>query len=152
MSVTQSYLILCSPMDCSPPGSFVHGILQTRILEWVAIPFSWGLPNPGIEPRSPALQADSLLSQPPEGYYQVIINCLPSMNVLRLMSCDSLSLGVLYVNEYTYLLVNLAWNCKHGSMYLLLTCCGSEVLGLNNFVQAGTLMKNWMDICEWSEK
>ena len=31
---------LCDPMDCSPPGSFVHGILQARILEWDAIPFS----------------------------------------------------------------------------------------------------------------
>ena len=33
---------LCDPMDCSPPGSSVHGILQARILEWVAIPFSKG--------------------------------------------------------------------------------------------------------------
>ena len=37
----------------------VHGILQDRILEWVAFPFSRGFPNPGIEPGSPALQADS---------------------------------------------------------------------------------------------
>ena len=42
---------LCDPMDCSPPGSSVHGILQARILEWVAIPFSKGmdLPDPYIE-------------------------------------------------------------------------------------------------------
>ena len=61
--VTQSYLTLCDPMDCSPIGSSVHGILQAKILEWVAIPFRRGdLPDPGIEPRSPALQADSLLS------------------------------------------------------------------------------------------
>ena len=38
--VTQSCPTLCNPMDCSPPGSFVHGILQVRILEWVAMPFS----------------------------------------------------------------------------------------------------------------
>ena len=38
----QSYPTLCNPMDCSPPGSSVHGILQARILEWVAIPFSRG--------------------------------------------------------------------------------------------------------------
>ena len=50
----------CDPMDCSLPGSSVHGILQARILEWVAISFSGDLPNPGIKPRSPALQADSL--------------------------------------------------------------------------------------------
>ena len=40
--VTQSSPILCDPMDRSPPGSSVHGILQVRILEWVAIPFSRG--------------------------------------------------------------------------------------------------------------
>ena len=36
---------LCNPMDCSPSGSSVHGILQARILEWGAIPFSRDLPN-----------------------------------------------------------------------------------------------------------
>ena len=36
----QSGPIVCDPMDCSPPGSSIHGILQARILEWVAIPFS----------------------------------------------------------------------------------------------------------------
>ena len=38
--VTHSCLILCDHMDCSPPGSSVHGILQARILKWVAVPFS----------------------------------------------------------------------------------------------------------------
>ena len=38
--VTQSRLTLCDPMDCSPPGTSVHGILLARILEWVAISFS----------------------------------------------------------------------------------------------------------------
>ena len=38
--VPQSCLTLCDLMDCSPPGSSVHGILQARMLEWVAIPFS----------------------------------------------------------------------------------------------------------------
>ena len=42
MLVAQSCLTLCDTMDCSPPGSSVHGILQARILEWVAIPFSRG--------------------------------------------------------------------------------------------------------------
>ena len=53
------------PMDCSPPGSSVHGILQARILEWVATSSQGDLPNPGIKPRSPALQADSLPTEPP---------------------------------------------------------------------------------------
>ena len=62
VNVTQSCPTLCDPVDCS-----VHGILQVRILEWVAVPTPVGscsprfLPNSGIEPRSPILQADSLV-------------------------------------------------------------------------------------------
>ena len=48
-------------MDCNLPGSSVHGIFWAGILEWVAIPPSGDLPDPGIEPMSPVLQADSLL-------------------------------------------------------------------------------------------
>ena len=47
----QLCLILCGPMECSPPGS-VHGILQARILEWAAMPFSRGrFPTHGLKPR-----------------------------------------------------------------------------------------------------
>ena len=63
--VAQLCPTLCDSMDFNPPGSFVHGIFQARILEWVAISFSRDLPNPGIEPRFPALQAKSLPSEPP---------------------------------------------------------------------------------------
>ena len=57
-------------MDCSLSGSSVHGILHARILEWVA---SLGyLPNLGIEPRSPVLQADSLLPGS-QGKLQIIV-------------------------------------------------------------------------------
>ena len=45
-------LTLCNPMDYSPPGSSVHGILQARILEWVAMPSSRDFLNAGIEPAS----------------------------------------------------------------------------------------------------
>ena len=55
---------LCNPMDYSLPGSSVHGILQARILEWVAISFSGDLTDPGIEPESPALQEDFLPTEP----------------------------------------------------------------------------------------
>ena len=58
-------LTLCDPMDCSPPGSSVHGILQARIPEWIAFSFSRGFPDPGIIPGSLALQADSLPPEPP---------------------------------------------------------------------------------------
>ena len=52
-------------MDCSLPGSSIYGIFQASILEWVATSFSGDLPNPGIKPRSPILQADALPSEPP---------------------------------------------------------------------------------------
>ena len=64
MLVTQLCPTLCDPMDSSPPGSSVHGILQARILEWLAISYAKDLPDPGIKPESPtvpALQVDSLL-------------------------------------------------------------------------------------------
>ena len=44
----QLCLTCCDPMDCSPPASFVHGILQARILEWVAVPFSRGSSQPRV--------------------------------------------------------------------------------------------------------
>ena len=46
VKVTQLCPTLCDPMDCSPPDSSVLGILQASILEWVAIPFSWGSSQP----------------------------------------------------------------------------------------------------------
>ena len=51
-------------MDCNPPGFSVHGILQARQLEWIAIPSPGDLPDPGIELGSPTLQADSSPSEP----------------------------------------------------------------------------------------
>ena len=59
----QSCPTLCNPMDHSPPEFSVLWILQAKILEWLAILFSRRYP--GTEPRSSALQADSLPSEPP---------------------------------------------------------------------------------------
>ena len=59
VKVSQSCPTLCDPMNYT-----VHGILQATILKWAAFPFSRDLPNPGIEPRSPTLQADSLPAEP----------------------------------------------------------------------------------------
>ena len=59
VKVAQLCLTLCNPMDYT-----VYEILQARLLEWVAFPFSGDLPNPEIKPRSPTLQADSLPAEP----------------------------------------------------------------------------------------
>ena len=74
MSVFHSFLYVCVCVSCSvvsdslrPHGLYLPGsseIFQARILEWIAIPFSRGPSLPRIEPGSPALQADSLPSEP----------------------------------------------------------------------------------------
>ena len=61
---TQSCLTLCDPTDCSLPGSSVHGLLQARILEWVAIPSSRGSPQPRDQTWV-SHTAGRLLSEPP---------------------------------------------------------------------------------------
>ena len=67
VSVVQSCLTLfLTPWTvCSLPRSSVHGVFQTRILDWVAFPFSKGSSQPGINSRSPTLQADSLPAEQP---------------------------------------------------------------------------------------
>ena len=64
MIVAKSCLTLCDPMDCSLPGSCVHGILQARIWSGLPFPSPGDLPHPGIEHKSPALQPDSSPSEP----------------------------------------------------------------------------------------
>jgi len=63
MKVAQSCPPLCSSMDCILPGFSVLRILQVIILEWVVVSLSRGPFDPGIELRSPVLQADSLPSE-----------------------------------------------------------------------------------------
>ena len=55
-----------NPTPGYPMDYIVQGILQARILQWVAVPSPGDLPNPGIEPRSSALQVDSLSAEPQE--------------------------------------------------------------------------------------
>ena len=64
-SVAQTCLTLCHPMDCSPPGFFVHGDYPGKNRSRLSCPPPGDLPNPGIKPRSPTLQADSLPAEPP---------------------------------------------------------------------------------------
>ena len=78
----QLCLTLCNLMDPNLPGSSVQGILQARILERVHIPSPEDLPNPGNEPWSSTLQADSLSSEQPgkpQGHKDACcgLNCVP---------------------------------------------------------------------------
>ena len=65
MFVAQSYPTLCNPMDYSPPGSSVYGILQARILGWVAIPFSRRSSSPRRLTWVSPIEADSILTELP---------------------------------------------------------------------------------------
>ena len=92
--VAQSRLALWDPMDWSLSGSSVPGILQARILEWVAISSSRSLPDPGIEPMSPALQVDSLtlshlrnLIYSPKYMQQSLTELKGNNNSIRLVGC-----------------------------------------------------------------
>ena len=80
--VAQLYLTLWDFMDCNPSGSSVYGILQARILN--GLPFlSPGDLDPEIEPRPPALQADSLPSEPPGKLWRIVdLQCCVSFRCI----------------------------------------------------------------------
>ena len=64
--ITQLCPTLCDPVDCSPPDSSVHGILQTRLLEWVTIPFSRGSSQPRDQTQVFCIAGRFLLSETSE--------------------------------------------------------------------------------------
>ena len=70
--VTQSCPTLRNPMDCSPPGSSVHGILQARILEWVAYPFSGGSSRPRNPARVSCIAGRFFTTEPPHPPSQIL--------------------------------------------------------------------------------
>ena len=80
--VAQLCRTLCDPGTVAHQAPLSMGFSQARILEWVAIPSPGDLPDPGIEPRSPALQADSSPSEPPGKP----INSVQSLSRVRLFA------------------------------------------------------------------
>ena len=123
-----SCLILSDPMDVAR-GSSVHGILQAKILGWVVIPFSRGVfptrrLNPGIELWSPALQPDSLQSEPAgksllrwtpvlrpsEGYLKDQTRILPYKLSFIYKNKHSVVSNCNYVITYMYLLIRWAFS------------------------------------------
>ena len=102
MLVAQSCPTLCDPIDCSLPGSFVHGISQARIPEWVAIPFSRALSQPRdqtLVSHVAGIAADSLWTEPPGKHLQqisviyitewIILRSFPSHYEQRAVNCPS---------------------------------------------------------------
>ena len=76
------------PAHCDPIDYIVYGILQVRILEWVAVPSPGDLTNPEIKPRYPTLQADSLPADlpgkpPPPLFFQLLPRCFLCMCLIQ---------------------------------------------------------------------
>ena len=100
-------------MAYSPPGFSVHGILQASILEWVACPSSGDRPNPEIEPRSSALQADSLPSELPR---------IPLFNDKRMFMLSILIFENTIKMKNGMLLMTQSMNSVHFKMSFVLSC------------------------------
>ena len=83
-----------------PMDDTVHGILQARILEWVASPSPGDLPNPGIEPRSTKLLADSLPAEPPGKSKNTRVG---SLSLLQwIFPTQELNWGLLHCRQILY--------------------------------------------------
>ena len=95
VKVAQSCPTLCDPTDYT-----VHGILQARILEWVAFSFSSRSSQPKIEPRSPALQVDSLPAEPQGKPNNVGVGGLSLLQ--QIFSTQELNQGLLHRRQILY--------------------------------------------------
>ena len=95
-SVTQLCPTLCNPMDYSLPDSSVHGIFQSRRLEWVVISSSRDLPDPKIEPMfpaSPALAGRFFTAKPPGKHHKKAISCCKCFLVLARLQGGCLNIS-----------------------------------------------------------
>ena len=115
-SVTQSCPTLCDAMDCSSPGSSVHGILQQEYWSGLPFPSPGDLSNPRTEPGSPALQADYLSSEPPG---QIKSSLSPPNKYSTLKQPPKAPDHLLFIEKYLYTLYFLFVcldECEHSSI------------------------------------
>ena len=112
LKVAQSCPTLCDPMDYT-----IHGILQARILKGQPFPSPEDLPNPGTEPRSPALQVDSLTAEPQGKSKNTGMGSLSLFQ--RIFSIQESNHGLLHCRQILYQL------SYHGS---LCCCCVASVV------------------------
>ena len=132
VKVAQSCLTFCHPMDYSPQGSSVHGILQARIVEWVAFPFSRG----SSQSKSPALRADSL---PAEPQWKPKDTGVGSLSLLqRIFPAQEANRGLLHCRQILYQLSYEGtphrhwWSPKPG---VLLTITGGAQYSVSKTLQ-----------------
>ena len=105
-----SHVQLYNPMDCSPPGPSVHGILQARILEWVVIPFSRGSSQPKDQSRISCIAGRYLTGEPTgRPMYNYICVSLLISNAVPIFACVRSSvlldlISYLYMDDFLLLL------------------------------------------------
>ena len=108
--VVQSCPTLCDPMGCSLPGSSIHGIIRQEYWSGLPFPSPGDLPNLGIEPRSPTLQADALLWATREAHISYRISLLISKSIILLRLWNSIKfiyhLGIIDILTILILLIN----------------------------------------------
>ena len=112
---------LCDPMDY-----IVHGILQARILEWVAFSFSRGSSQPRFEPRSPTLQADSLPAEPQGNPKNTGVGVGRLSLLQHIFLTQELNQGLLHCR---WILYQLSYQgSAKGDIYLYIYTCASLVI------------------------
>ena len=117
---SQLCLTLCNPKDCSLPGSSVHGIFQARVLEWVAMSFSWGTSQPRGRTRVSHIVGRCFTSEPPGKS-----NTVFQQHKRRLYTWTSPD-GQ-YRNQIDYILCSQRWrSCTQPAKIRLGADCGSD--------------------------
>ena len=120
--------ILYDPVDCSLPGSSVHGILQARILEWVAMPSSRGIfPNQGLNPHLLCLLHWQVGSSPPAPHRKPIyIHICRLLKKERIHDCISKRISASCCSLNSQFRFLAKWSC---SVCRVLQLCPSRQLG-----------------------
>ena len=110
--VAQSRLTLCDPMDCRPPGSSAHGILQARTLEWVALPFSSGFSQPRDQTRVFHIAGRFFTVWATTGFSGGRSGGLvfPSLSELSTVCCDPHSQRLWYSQYFSGTLLLFQWS------------------------------------------
>ena len=140
-SVAQLCPTLCSPMDCSPPGSSVHGIFQARIQEWLSMPFPGNPPFSEIELTSlasPALAGGFFTTEPPgKPQYRIYIPILISS-----IPVSSMSLYLCIICIYICICLSISLNLfTNGSNTHTHICSSSKTL-----ISGTSLVVQWLRI------
>ena len=128
---------VCDPTDCSPPpGSSVHGFSRQECWSGLPCPSLGDFPHPGIKTRSPALQADSLPSEPPEKLHEWIIqqvawSNLTAMWIDKLMSWTNISYTFLQFSSVTPSCLTLQ---PHGVQHTRPPCLSPTAGAYSNYI------------------